>query len=143
MKYILAALLFLSEPLLAQDTASRPHITINGIDYFPSFKLGSEEVYSYLEHMPSASYDIGQYLSSKVNYPKDAIKAGAEGRVMVLFIVTKNGTVDSAGALNSIHPSLDKEAVRVITDMPKWKPGMLDGKAVNTYYVLPIKFNLR
>lgn len=83
-----------------------------------------------------------QYLCTAVKYPKTAEMAKKEGRVVVSFIVDKDGTITDSHVIRSISPDLDAEALRVVNNMPKWKPGTQGGEPVRVKYSLPIAFRL-
>ena len=83
-----------------------------------------------------------QFLSENLEYPQEAINLGLEGRIVCEFIVKKDGAIDSIRIIKSIHPSLDKEAIRVIKQTGKWYPGKLNGEAVRSRFTLPIVFRL-
>ncbi len=91
---------------------------------------------------PGGNQALAAYLSTHIKYPNDAKKAGVQGRVIVKFVVDKEGKITEAEVERSVHKSLDKEALRVVKAMPKWEPGTLNGKPVRVRYRLPIKFNL-
>lgn len=84
-----------------------------------------------------------KYLGKNVKYPIEAHANNIEGRVVVHFIVNKDGSISNVGLTRSVDPLLDKEAIRVISDMPKWKPGMQRGKAVRVKYTVPVMFRLQ
>ena len=71
------------------------------------------------------------------------MEANAQGRVLVGFIVNKDGSIDEVKVMKSVHPALDEEAVRVIKAMPKWKPGKKGNKTVRVRYTLPMSFKLQ
>lgn len=103
------------------------------------------KVYEVCEQMPS--YVGGQpalmkYLIENVRYPKAAVEAKQQGRVVVQFVVEKDGAVSSVKLLKSVTPLLDAEAIRVVKSMPKWNPGKKDGKLVRVRYALPVSFRL-
>lgn len=75
-----------------------------------------------------------------MKYPPEAAKNGIGGRVNVTFIVEKDGTLSNIGIISSPDPSLSKEAIRVVSSMPKWQAGRNQGKLVRVEYVLPITF---
>ena len=103
------------------------------------------DVFNVVEHMPEFPGGMGEmmkYLSMNVRYPEAAHKAGAQGRVMVSFIVETDGTISNAHVQKGVSEELDQEALRVIKNMPKWKPGMQSGKAVRVKYTIPISFRL-
>ena len=84
-----------------------------------------------------------QYLSKNIKYPTIAQENGTQGRVTVQFVVNRDGSIVDAKVLRGVDPYLDKEAIRVISSMPKWKPGMQRGKAVRVKYTVPVMFRLQ
>ncbi len=103
----------------------------------------SGEVYTVTEIMPTFRENVNLWLSKKVKYPAAAVKKKEEGRVIIKFIISPTGEVQKPQIIRSVSPSLDKEALRVISSMPKWNPGKQNGKPVAVYYTLPISFKLR
>ena len=104
-----------------------------------------DDVYEVVEKMPEFPGGIAElmkYLSSNIKYPVEAHKAGIQGRVVVSFVVNKDGTVKDAKIVRSVDKSIDAEALRVISAMPKWQPGYQDGKAVSVRYTVPVTFRL-
>ena len=97
-----------------------------------------------MPEFPGGQYALFKFISNNLNYPKDAKKKGIQGKVMVQFIVEKDGTIGDIRIIRSVSPDLDKEATRVfsLSSMPKWKPGMSDGVAVRVRYTFPITFKL-
>lgn len=89
---------------------------------------------------PNGNEGLGRYLSENIKYPKKALKNGVSGKVFVQFVIDKTGKVTNVVAVRGVEKSLDKEAVRVIKSMPKWKPGMKDGQPVKVKYTIPINF---
>ena len=100
------------------------------------------KIYSYVEQMPSAPYEMNEYLAKNVHYPKAARKAEVQGRVIVQFVVNEDGSISDAKVLRGIGAGCDEEALRVIRDMPKWKPAKQNGKAVKVFFTQPISFRL-
>lgn len=93
-----------------------------------------------VENMPEFNGGAGalmQYLSHNIRYPEDT---DIQGRVIVSFVVDKDGSISNAQVVKSLHPSLDAEALRIINNMPKWIPGTQNGKPVNVKYAVPISF---
>lgn len=84
-----------------------------------------------------------EYLGKSVKYPEEAVKKGTQGRVTVQFVVEKDGSITHTKTLRGIDPELDKEAVRVISAMPRWKPGMQRGQAVRVRFTVPVVFRLQ
>lgn len=104
-----------------------------------------DDVYEVVEKMPEfpgGGAELMKYLSSNIKYPVEAHKAGIQGRVVVSFVVNKDGTVKDAKIVRSVDKSIDAEALRVISAMPKWQPGYQDGKAVSVRYTVPVTFRL-
>ncbi|MBQ2182661.1 MAG: energy transducer TonB, partial [Bacteroidaceae bacterium] len=100
-------------------------------------------VFDVVEHMPEfpgGMEEMMKYLSMNIRYPEAARKAGTQGRVPVNFVVEADGTISNANVLRSVSEELDAEAIRVIQNMPKWKPGMQNGQAVRVKYTIPISF---
>lgn len=91
---------------------------------------------------PGGVQALYKFLSSNLKYPSDAKKEGVQGRVICQFTVNKDGSVTDICVLRSVYPSLDREAVRVISIMPKWEPGEQRGKKVKCKFKLPITFKL-
>lgn len=102
-------------------------------------------VFQVVEEMPDFPGGVQalmEYLSKNVKYPVDAHSAGIQGRVIVSFTVKKDGSIADTKIARSVAPSLDKEAERVISTMPKWKPGKQRGEAVNVRFTVPVMFRL-
>ncbi|MFV0505571.1 MAG: energy transducer TonB [Bacteroidales bacterium] len=92
---------------------------------------------------PGGVAALAAWLNKEVVYPADAQATEIEGRVVIEFVVRKDGTVRDAVVLRKVHPSLDNEALRVIDKMPNWKPGLQGGRAVNCRFRIPITFKLQ
>ena len=84
-----------------------------------------------------------QFLSKNIKYPPIAQENGTQGRVTVQFVVNKDGSIVDAKVIRGVDPYLDKEALRVINSMPKWKPGEQRGKPVRVRYTVPVMFRLQ
>ncbi|WP_217931104.1 M56 family metallopeptidase [Bacteroides caecimuris] len=91
---------------------------------------------------PGGMKALMDYLSENVKYPAEAHAIGAQGRVIVSFTVKKDGSIADTKVERSVNPYLDKEAMRVIAAMPKWKPGKQRGEAVNVKLTVPVAFRL-
>lgn len=103
------------------------------------------EVFTIVEEMPTykgGEKALFEYLSKSIKYPSQAKEKGIQGIVYISFIINETGEVISVRPLRGIGGGCDAEAVRVIKSMPKWIPGKLRGKPVNTGYTLPIRFTL-
>ena len=106
-----------------------------------------EVVFVVVESMPEfpgGQQALFKYLSENVKYPVIAQENGIQGRVICQFVVNKDGSIVDVEVVRSGgDPSLDKEAIRVIKSMPKWKPGKQRGKAVRVKYTVPVNFKLQ
>ena len=96
-----------------------------------------------MPQFPGGREVLLKYLAANIKYPASAVKAKKQGRVIVTFIVQKDGSITHAKIARSINPELDAEALRVVKGMPKWTPGTQLGKPVSVKYVLPVKFSLQ
>ena len=96
----------------------------------------------YTSVMPDFNGDLKAYLSRELKYPEAARNQDVQGRVSIEFIVNEDGAISGAKVLKGIGAGCDEEALRVVNAMPRWKPGMNNGKAVKVYVILPIVFQL-
>lgn len=96
-----------------------------------------------MPYFPGGQELLLKYLAANIKYPASAVKAKKQGRVIVTFIVQKDGSITHAKIARSIDPELDAEALRVVKGMPKWTPGTQLGKPVSVKYTLPVKFSLQ
>ena len=105
-----------------------------------------ESVFEVVEQMPEfpdgGMAGLMEYFKKNLRYPEEAKKAGTQGRVVVQFLINKNGAISDASVLRSVDRLLDAEAVRLVRSMPKWKPGMQKEKAVTVKYTVPVLFKL-
>lgn len=104
------------------------------------------EVFFIVEDMPEfpgGDLALRKYIANAVKYPVIAQENGIQGKVYVTFVVGKDGSINNAGVARGVDPSLDKEALRVVNSLPKWKPGKQRGKPVNVSYTVPINFVLQ
>jgi len=99
--------------------------------------------YESMPRFPGGETELYNYIRLKVQYPPDAMENEVEGSVRVRFMVATDGSVTNVHVPRSVHPSLDREAIRVVSQMPKWTPGCREGKPVATEYSLPISFKLQ
>lgn len=107
--------------------------------------VNRNSVYDVVEQMPSFPGGISglrTYLNQNIRYPAEAQETCAQGRVVVSFVVGKDGHISDVTVLRSVDPSLDKEAVRVIRNMPRWSPGKQGGEPVRVRYTVPVSFRL-
>ena len=107
--------------------------------------IGQPDVFDKVDEMPQFPGGMPammQYLSSNIRYPEDAKEAGAQGRVIVSFIVEKDGSISNAKVTKPTYSSLDKEALRLVSAMPNFIPGKQNGEAVRVKYSFPVSFRL-
>lgn len=106
----------------------------------------SNKVFDVVEEMPSfpgGMAALQSYLASNVKYPVVAQENGVQGRVIVGFVVERDGSVSDVKVMRSVDPSLDREATRVVKSMPKWTPGKQNGQTVRVKYTVPVVFRLQ
>jgi TonB family protein len=109
-------------------------------------KSVGDSIYQVVEQMPEFPGGVEammQYVVDNVKYPQDAINEGKSGRVFVSFVVEKDGRVSNVKVMKGVCESIDKEAVRVVSSMPRWYAGMHKGEPVRVRYMMPIKFQAR
>ena len=118
----------------------------NGSKYIvPLRHVNTGKTFDVVEEMPQfpgGPAALFEFLSKNIQYPKDAEKAKLQGRVIVTFVVKKDGSITDAKVVKSVAPSLDAEALRVINAMPNWTPGKQGGQPVNVKYTVPLTFRL-
>lgn len=105
-----------------------------------------EKPFDVVEQMPTfpgGDSELLTFLSKNVKYPVSALENGIQGRVIVRFVVNKNGEVDRAEILRSLDSACDREALRVVKSMPKWIPGRQNGENVSVWFTLPINFRIQ
>lgn len=122
------------------------------VEEMPSFG-GAEYIVTYTDEKgnthqkkkvcPSGQAGLFQWLSDNIKYPVVAEENGVQGRVIVTFVVERDGTITDVKVVKSVDPSLDKEAVRVTKSMPKWNPGKQKGEPVRVKYTMPVTFRLQ
>ncbi|MDO5446721.1 MAG: energy transducer TonB [Prevotellaceae bacterium] len=125
-----------------KDIADLKTITVQA----PPEEVKEEKIFDVVEQMPDFPGGMSalmQYLSKHIKYPVVAEENGIQGRVIVTFVVEKNGSITDVQVVKSVDPSLDKEAVRVVKSMPNWIPGKQNGSAVRVKYTLPVTFRLQ
>lgn len=109
-------------------------------------EAGDDEIFFSLEEpaeFPGGMPALAKFLGNNIKYPTIALENGVQGRVSVRFIVNKDGSIVEPTVLRPVNPALDKEAIRVVQKMPKWKPGKQRGKAVRCYFVVPVNFKIQ
>ncbi len=100
------------------------------------------EIVETMPAFPGGNAALMKYLSENVHYPDSCVKEKIQGRVVVEFVVNEDGHISDAEVMRSVDPLLDAEALRVVSAMPNWIPGELDGKSTKSTYFLPINYKL-
>ena len=112
----------------------------------PADSTAKEEVFMVAEQMPEypgGMKEMLKFLQENVKYPENAMKNNVQGRVIVQFVVEKDGTPTEFKVVRAVDPDLDAEALRVLKTMPKWKPGMQKGQVVRVKFTVPVSFKLQ
>jgi protein TonB len=112
----------------------------------PISAADSNKVFTTVDQEPMPQGGIPgfyKYLEKNLHYPEDAKKKNLQGKVFLTFVVEKDGSITDVKVLRGISPDIDAEAIRVISNSPKWNPGTQDGKPVRVQYVVPLSFALQ
>lgn len=112
----------------------------------PREEKKKEEVLTHVEQMPKfpgGDAELYKFISNNLNYPAMAIENNVQGRVVVQFVVTKDGSIGNVKVVRSVDRDLDNEAIRVCKKLPKFIPGKQNGQPVNVWYTLPVTFKLQ
>lgn len=109
--------------------------------FFPVFMHAQDtsRVYEMAQQMPHFNGDLPSYISDHFAYPEKAAYKGAEGYVVITFVVEKDGSLSGAYAIKSLEPSIDSAAIACVYSMPKWTPGVLNGTVVRVKSAISIK----
>ena len=105
-----------------------------------------EKVFDMVDQMPTfpgGQQELMSYLGKNIKYPTIAQENGTQGRVIIQFVVERDGSITDVRVARGVDPYLDKEAVRVVKSMPKWIPGKQNGKAVRVKFTVPVMFRLQ
>ena len=137
----------IEDELEIEDTEATDQTAITAVMQVASVKEVEEEnpVFFIVEEMPEfpgGDAALIAYIAQSVKYPQIAQENGIQGKVYVNFVVGKDGSISNVKIARGVDPSLDKEAIRVVTALPKWKPGKQGGKPVRVSYTVPINFVL-
>ena len=106
----------------------------------------AQQIFTVVEkqpEFPGGTAELFKYLNKAIKYPVIAQENGIQGRVVCSFVVNRDGSIVDIQVMRGVDPSLDKEAMRVISEMPKWKPGEQRGKPVRVRFTLPVQFRLQ
>ena len=126
---VLAILLMVNTNAIAQNKKAANDKVLEKAEVMPEF--------------PGGDQAMMKFVAENVQYPEEAREKGISGRVLVSFIVEKNGSINEVKVVRGIGGGCDEEAVRVVKTMPKWKPGKDKGKPVRVKYMMPFTFKLQ
>ena len=107
--------------------------------------VGNDGIFQVVENQPEfpgGMAELMKYLKKNLRYPQICKEQGLQGRVIVQFVVNPDSTLSDFNVIKSVNPHLDKEALRLVSSMPKWKPGEQRGKPVSVRFTLPVTFRL-
>lgn len=130
---------------LLQLKPENPDQPVVGKPTEPEKSVDNSQVFSTPEMppaFPGGQAGLMKFLSSHVQYPAEAAEMRIQGRVVVTFIIEKDGSISNIKVVRGVSPALDAEAVRVVKSMPRWAPGEINGKPVRVTYNLPVTFRL-
>lgn len=130
---------------VTEKNASDLHFAI-AFDGSASSKSPDGNVFDVVEEMPvfpGGAVAMMDFFMKNMKYPKDAMEAKQEGRVIAQFVVEKDGSISGSHIVKSVSPSLDAEALRIVNAMPNWTPGRQNGKPVRVKYTVPLSFKLK
>ena len=129
-----------TRPEAIDTTTSAREVMVTGYAQFTDNKVyESAEV---MPEFPGGEVELLKFVAKRIKYPTEAQRKGAQGRVIVKFVVETNGSISNIHVVKGIDPLLDAEAIRVCTTMPTWAPARQEGKAVRCYYTIPVTFRL-
>lgn len=124
--------------------------TASGVEQAPKVaarmdtKKDENEIYRQVEVMPQPAYDKNEFFAKRLSYPVEAREKKIQGRVVVEFVVEKDGSITDAKVIKGaeLGHGIPEEAIRAVKAMPKWKPAMMNGAPVRAYHMLPLTFTL-
>ena len=134
-------------PVVVISSESAEHdygdvVVIHHVQKEDSGNNGIFQVVELLPEFPGGMAELMKYLKKNLRYPQICKEQGLQGRVIVQFVVNPDSTLSDFNVIKSVNPHLDKEALRVVSSMPKWKPGEQRGKPVSMRMTLPVTFRL-
>ena len=127
-------------PEAIDTTTSAREVMVTGYAQFTDNKV--YESVEVMPEFPGGQAELLKFVAKSIKYPTEAQRRGAQGRVIVKFVVETNGSISNIHVVKGIDPLLDAEAIRVCTTMPTWAPARQEGKAVRCYYTIPVTFGL-
>jgi protein TonB len=132
-----------------RDSVINNNITenVDSIVYSPpvTVEIEEPEPFTFVEEppmFPGGNRALLKFIAENTKYPAEALENGIQGKVFVKFAVSSDGTVKRLEIMRGVHPLLDEEARRVVSSLPKWKPGKQNGKPVPVWYSVPVTFEI-
>ncbi|MDA3890046.1 MAG: energy transducer TonB [Salinivirgaceae bacterium] len=135
----------IEDELEIEDTEADAETAVEIVEFEEEEEVDEAQVFFIVENMPEfpgGNLELRKYIAQNVNYPDIARENGIQGRVFVQFVVNTKGKVEKVKVVRGVDPALDREAIRVISNLPSWKPGSQRGKAVKVSFTVPINFQL-
>lgn len=127
-----------------QSNLNGPTYTISKSEIISIYyENGEKDFFDKNPSYPGGEDALLLFLKENIKYPQICFKKGITGRVVCSFIIEKDGSVSNVMVVNSVHPLLDQEAVRIVQSMSKWTPGVKDGEVKRVKYSVPITFDIR
>lgn len=125
------------------DSENKPVENPSDFGEYGDEETGDDDIFQIVEDVPTFPFgDVSKWIAKNVKYPQIAAENNIQGKVFMNFVIEKDGSITDVKVLRGVDPTLDKEAIRVIKSMPKWKPGKQRGKPVRVSFNLPITFTL-
>lgn len=125
------------------DSENKPVENPSDFGEYGDEETGDDDIFQIVEDVPTFPFgDVSKWIAKNVKYPQIAAENNIQGKVFMNFVIEKDGSITDVKVLRGVDPALDKEAIRVIKSMPKWKPGKQRGKPVRVSFNLPITFTL-
>ncbi|MFA6402331.1 MAG: TonB family protein [Salinivirgaceae bacterium] len=135
----------IDDELKIEDTEADANTQVTIVEIEEEAEVEEAQVFFIVENMPEfpgGDLELRKYINQNVSYPEIAKENGIQGRVFIQFVVNQKGEVEQVKVVRGVDPSLDKEAIRVIQSLPKWKAGSQRGKPVKVSFTVPINFQL-
>lgn len=135
----------IEDELEIEDTEADASTAVQIVEIEEEAEEEEAQVFFIVENMPEfpgGDLELRKHIAQNVQYPEIAKENGIQGRVFVQFVVNQKGEIEQVKVVRGVDPALDKEAVRVISSLPKWKPGSQRGKPVRVSFTVPINFQL-
>ena len=105
--------------------------------------INAYDVVEQMPCFPGGQGKLVEFIEENMQYPKECAEKGIYGRVIVAFVVERDGQLSNIRVVKSVHPALDKEALRIVNLMPRWIPGKQNGVTVRVKYLIPIRFSVK